>query len=227
MKNRINPPVPADFSEPLAHAVATLGLALTSVQQQRLLDYLALLGKWNAAYNLTAVRDPREQLVVHLFDCLAILPAMRRWLHPGAVVADIGSGGGLPGVVIAISHPEVEVHTVDAVGKKAAFVTQVRAALGLTNLHAHHARAETLASGRDLPSADLIVSRAFASLADFIGLTAHLRAPTGRWLAMKGVLPVEELAALPPGVKLEESIALQVPELEAQRHLLVLNTQPA
>jgi len=227
MKNRARTQLPGDFAEPLARATATLGLTLTPAQQQSLLDYLALLGKWNAAYNLTAVRDPREQLVVHLFDCLAILPAMQRWLHPGAVVADIGSGGGLPGVVIAICHPEVEVHTVDAVGKKAAFVTQVRAALGLTNLHAHHARVETLASGRDLPGADLIVSRAFASLADFIGLTAHLRAPAGRWLAMKGVLPADELAALPPGVKLEEAIALQVPELDAQRHLLVLNAEPA
>lgn len=227
MKNIVKTPAPGDFTEPLAQAVASLGLALDRAQQQRLLDYLALLGKWNAAYNLTAVRNPREQLVVHLFDCLAILPAMQRWLHPGAVVADIGSGGGLPGVVIAISHPEVEVHTVDAVGKKAAFVTQVRAALGLTNLHAHHARVEALAAGRDLPSADLIVSRAFASLSDFINLTAHLRAPTGRWLAMKGALPTDELAALPSGVQLEESIVLQVPELEAQRHLLVLSANAA
>ncbi len=226
MNKNVLTPDPAEFAEKLAVASAQLGLTLDARQQHALLDYLGLLRKWNAAYNLTAVRDPREQLVLHLFDCLALLPALAPRLAPGAVVVDVGSGGGLPGVVIAIAHPEVQVHTVDAVGKKAAFVTQVRAGLGLSNLHPHHARVEGLLPGRDLPPADVIVSRAFASLADFVSLTAHLRAPGAQWFAMKGVMPDDELQALPAGVRVERALALRVPELEAQRHLLVLSAAP-
>ncbi len=227
MKHLAAAPTASDFGSDLNRTIQTLGLSIDAAQRQQLLAYLALLGKWNAAYNLTAVRDPREQLVLHLFDCLAILPALAKYWVPGAVVVDVGSGGGLPGAIIAICHPEVQVHTVDAVGKKAAFVTQVRAALGLSNLHAHHARVEALACGRDLPAADLIISRAFASLTDFVRLTAHLRAPHGVWAAMKGLVPTEELAHLPSAVAVDATYPLAVPQLDAQRHLLILSARAA
>jgi 16S rRNA (guanine527-N7)-methyltransferase len=217
--------VPVDEAGALARAATELGLALDPLQQRQLLDYCALLRKWNAVYNLTAVRDPAAMLVQHLFDCLAILPPLRQppdRLADGAVVLDVGSGGGLPGVVLAICRPGVQVHCVDTVGKKAAFVTQVRADLGLANLHAHHARVESLQAPRDLPLATLVVSRAFSSLAQFVELTAHLLAPGGVWAAMKGQWPDEELAALPPTVRAGAAFTLQVPQLDAARHLLLI-----
>jgi 16S rRNA (guanine527-N7)-methyltransferase len=213
----------ASDEQALVDAGAALGLALDPDAVGRLVGYCALLRKWNAVYNLTAIRDPASMLVQHLFDCLAIIPPLARdGLADGAIVLDVGSGAGLPGVVIAVVVPGAQVHCVDTVGKKAAFVRQVRAELGLANLHAHHARVEDLATGRDLPAATLIVSRAFASLADFVSLTGHLLAPGGKWAAMKGALPHEELAALPPGVRLAHAIRLEVPRLDARRHLLLL-----
>jgi 16S rRNA (guanine527-N7)-methyltransferase len=210
-------------ADALRDACDELGLALDAQGLRKLVDYCTLLRKWNAVYNLTAIRDPGAMLVQHLFDCLAVLPPLAaEGLRDGAVVLDVGSGAGLPGVVIAVAAPAVEVHCVDAVGKKAAFVRQVRAELGLPNLHAHHARVEDLCAPRDLPAATLVVSRAFSSLADFVSLTAHLLAPGGRWAAMKGALPDDELSALPPGVRLARAITLRVPRLDAQRHLLVL-----
>ncbi|GAA4408856.1 16S rRNA (guanine(527)-N(7))-methyltransferase RsmG [Quisquiliibacterium transsilvanicum] len=218
-------PDPAAESRALAHACTELGLTIDELQQRRLLDYCALLRKWNGVYNLTAVRDPGAMLVQHLFDCLAIIPVLRSpqdHLADGAVVLDVGSGGGLPGVVLAICLPGIEVHCVDTVGKKAAFVTQVRAELGLANLSAHHARVEELRAPRDLPPATLIVSRAFSSLAQFVGLTAHLRAPQGVWAAMKGQWPADELAALPATVRPGPAYTLRVPQLDAQRHVLLI-----
>ena len=222
----------------LREAADSLGLALDDAQLAQLLAYLALLRKWNAVYNLTAIRDPGAMLVQHLFDCLAIVPALRGTsalddpaagqrsgpdlLGPGAVVLDVGSGGGLPGVVLAICAPQARVWCVDTVGKKAAFLTQVRAELGLANLHAIHARVEQLQAPRDLPAPTLVVSRAFASLALFVSLTRHLIAPGGTWAAMKGQLPDEELEALPAGVRLSSAITLTVPRLDARRHLLLL-----
>ena len=218
-------PDPAAEARALAQACSELGLDLDDAQQRRLLDYCALLRKWNAVYNLTAVRDPGAMLVQHLFDCLAIIPVLRRpqdHLADGAVVLDVGSGGGLPGVVLAICLPAIDVHCVDTVGKKAAFITQVRAELGLANLSAHHARVEELRAPRDLPPATLIVSRAFSSLAQFVGLTAHLRAPQGVWAAMKGQWPGEELAELPAAVRPGPAYTLRVPQLDAQRHVLLI-----
>ena len=197
-----------------------MDLALSDAQQDQLLAYLQLLGQWNRAYNLTAIRDPREQLVVHLFDCLAVLPVLQADLGAGRVVVDVGSGGGLPGVIIAIAYPQVEVHTIDAVAKKAAFVTQVRGTLKLANVHAHHARVEALKPPRDLPFADLIVSRAFASLADFVRLTQPLLAAHGRWAALKGQVPTDEISALPATVEVSAIVPVDVPELEAQRHVV-------
>lgn len=216
-----------EISSALAAGLEALGLPLGVAQRERLLTYLALLGKWNAAYNLTAVRDPAQQLVLHLFDSLAIVRPLAPWLPPGAVVLDVGSGGGLPGVVLAVCRPDVEVHTVDASAKKAAFVTQVRGVLGLANLHAHHARVETMKAGQDLPAVDLIVARAFSSLSEFVRLTAHLRAPGGCWAAMKGQPPQAEIDALPQTVEVRANIALSVPRLDAQRHVLVLTPRAA
>ena len=223
-----SPGGPAVDAAALAEAAARLGVALDATQRAQLLAYLGLLRKWNAVYNLTAVRDPGAMLVQHLFDCLAVLPALRArpgepdLLAPGAVVLDVGSGAGLPGVVLAVCVPEVQVWCVDAVGKKAAFLTQVRGELGLANLHPLHARIEQLQAPRDLPAPTLVISRAFASLAQFVALTRHLAAPGAVWAAMKGALPEDELQALEPPMRLRAAITLSVPQLQARRHLLLL-----
>jgi 16S rRNA (guanine527-N7)-methyltransferase len=217
----------ADAETALAQALAALHLPLEPETRRRLLDYLGLLAKWNAVYNLTAIRDPHQMLVAHLFDCLAIVAPLREraLLEARTTVLDVGSGAGLPGALLAMLAPEVEVHCVDAVSKKAAFVAQLRAELGLANLHAHHARVERLQAPRDLAPAALIVSRAFASLAQFVECSAHLLAPGGTWAAMKGQMPDDEIAALPASIELSAAIKLEVPGLEAQRHLLLLRAR--
>ena len=232
-------PSPLEAGQRLDEALAQLQLEPDAGQRRQLLAHLALLAKWNAVYNLTALRDPDQMLTQHLFDCLAVLPVLRDparagrdHLADGAVVLDVGSGGGLPGVVLAICAPGVQVHCVDAVAKKAAFVRQVRAELGLTNLFAHHARVETLrvrsaGEAGALPPVTLAISRAFASLADFVRLTQGLLAPDGVWAAMKGAMPDDELRALPAGVELLAAITLGVPQLDARRHLLLLGGRHA
>ena len=200
----------------LAQGAQVLGLGLSAQQAKQLLAYLALLQRWNATYNLTAVRDPQAMLVQHLLDCLAVLPPLLRQLPTGGRVLDVGSGGGLPGVVLAVMAPQLDVTCVDTVGKKAAFVRQVAGALRLPNLRAVHARVEQLTAA---PFA-LITSRAFASLADFVALTrAHL-AEGGSWMAMKGQTPGDEIADLPAGVTVFHVERLQVPGLDAQRCLV-------
>ena len=212
-----------DAGAQLAKACDTLGLALCDAQQTALLAFGELLLKWNAVYNLTALRDPHEVLVQHLFDCLAVIkPLTSHGLVDGSVVVDVGAGGGLPGIVLAICMPGAQVHCIDTVGKKVAFLRQVRAELGLHNLHAHHARVESLRVPADLPAAQLVVCRAFSSLADFVSLTAHLLADEGVWAAMKGALPDDEIAALPASVRVCAAITLGVPQLQARRHLLLL-----
>ena len=232
-------PSPLEAGRRLDEALAQLQLEPDAGQRRQLLAHLALLAKWNAVYNLTALRDPDQMLTQHLFDCLAVLPVLRDparagrdHLADGAVVLDVGSGGGLPGVVLAICAPGVQVHCVDAVAKKAAFVRQVRAELGLTNLFAHHARVETLrvrhaGEAGALPPVTLAISRAFASLADFVRLTQGLLAPDGVWAAMKKAMPEDELRALPAGVQLLAAITLGVPQLDARRHLLLLGGRHA
>lgn len=194
---------------------------------QQLLDYLALIGRWNRVYNLTAVRDPGEMLTQHLLDSVAAVPPMARalgeraeTLGPQAAerVLDVGSGAGLPGVVVAILRPAWSVHCVDAVAKKASFIRQVATELRLAGLHAHHSRVEDLA----MPPFGLVTSRAFASLEDFVALTRSHLAPGGVWMAMKGRVPDDELAALPDGVDLLSVEALKVPGLDAQRCLVWL-----
>jgi 16S rRNA (guanine527-N7)-methyltransferase len=207
----------------LQHAAALAGWPLSAAQADTLLRFLAELERWNTAYNLTAVRRRDQMLVQHLLDCLAVLPALQRWgplseLAPPRVL-DVGSGGGLPGVVWAIAAPALHVTCVDAVAKKASFITQVAAVLALPHLRGVHARVERLAP----PAAgrfDCITSRAFASLVDFTGLTSHLLSPTGCWLAMKGKRPDDEIAALPSGVSVFHVERLVVPGLDAERHLV-------
>ena len=195
-----------------------LGLESDAAWRDRLLAYLGLLQRWNATYNLTAVRDPQEMLTQHLADCLAVVGPLRRHLGTGTVrrLLDVGSGGGLPGVVLAAVEPGWTVTCVDTVGKKAAFIRQAAVELGLKNLHAEHARVEALR----LAPFDLITSRAFASLGDFVRLTRALLAPQGVWAAMKGRQPDDELSALPSGIEVFHVEPLSVPGLDAERCLI-------
>jgi 16S rRNA (guanine527-N7)-methyltransferase len=209
----------------LAEGISALGLSMSEGVQERLLDYMALIQKWNKVYNLTALRDPREILTHHLLDSLsAIGPLMRQAASFDEAFSflDVGSGGGLPGVVIAICCPKVKVTCVDTVSKKAAFVQQVAASLKLVNLKGLHARVETLTG-----PFDVIGSRAFASLPDFINWSSGALAPKGIWMAMKGKLPVEEMAALPPTAQVFHVEQLQVPGLDAARCMIWMKKSPA
>ena len=206
----------------------TLGLGLTDAQVTLLMDFQALLQKWNKVYNLTAVRDPQEMMTHHLLDSLAAVAPLRR--HAAALAGegrgvvrllDVGSGGGLPGVVFAICCPEVDVSCVDTVGKKAAFIQQAAVALKLRNLHGVHARVETLTT-----PFDLISCRAFASLPDFVTWSrSALAAPHGVWLAMKGKHPEDEIAALPADVAVFHVEQLTVPGLDAERCIVWLRVK--
>jgi 16S rRNA (guanine527-N7)-methyltransferase len=191
---------------------------LIQTDAPRLARYLELLVKWNTAYNLTAVRDPAQMRAQHVADCLAVVAPLRRELGGtrSPRILDVGSGGGLPGVVLAIAEPEWDVTCVDAVGKKAAFIRQVAAELALPNLHAMHTRIETL----DAEPFDVITARAFASLADFTHLTRPILATQGRWMAMKGKRPDDEIMALPADVIAFHVEPLAVPDLDAERCLV-------
>lgn len=202
----------------LAGSVRSLQLALTDAQLNLLIDYLALLSKWNAVYNLTAVRDPAQMVTQHLLDSLAAVPAFAGARN----VLDVGAGGGLPGIVLAIACPEMQVSMIDTVHKKTAFLTQVKAELGLQNVSVYTARVEQLQTPRKF---DVITSRAFAELGDFIKWSAHLLEHGGRFIAMKGVFPEEEMASLPTGWKVAKVQALQVPGLDAERHLIMIEEE--
>lgn len=197
----------------LRQGLGQLGLDLGPSQVGQLLDYLELIQKWNKVYNLTAVRDPAEMLGHHLLDSLAVVGPLRRQTAGRPVtLLDVGSGAGLPGVVIAICCPEVAVDCVDTVAKKAAFIQQVAATLKLPNLRGLHARVENLTQPYDV-----ICSRAFASLPDFVAWSAGALAEQGVWMAMKGKRPDDEIAALPPSARMFHVEQLQVPGLDAQR----------
>jgi 16S rRNA (guanine527-N7)-methyltransferase len=203
----------------LASGVRELGLNLSDAQQAKLLDYVALLAKWNAVYNLTAIRDPQQMLVQHILDSLSIVPQLAA--RGRSSVLDVGSGGGLPGIVLAIVLPEWTVTVNDIVQKKTAFQAQAKAELGLTNLSVVTGRVETLQPGAEVPAKfDVIVSRAFAELADFVTLARHLVAEHGAIWAMKGMRPDGEIDRLPAGAHVEEVIRLNVPSLAAERHLV-------
>ncbi len=213
---------PAEKQRPLEAALRNglreLALNLTDAQVGQLLDYLDLIAKWTKVYNLTAVRDPQEMLTHHLLDSLAAIAPLRK--HTGGRpvrLLDVGSGAGLPGVVVAICCPEIEVSCVDTVAKKAAFIQQVAASLRLPNLKGVHDRVENLGGPFDVVS-----SRAFAALADFVAWSAKALGGGGVWLAMKGKHPTDELANLPAGVRVFHVEQLSVPGLDAARCIVWL-----
>ena len=203
----------------LSAAANSLGLALSDEVLARLMGYLNLLQRWNRVYNLSALRDPDEMLSRHLIDCLAVLPALQ--LHAAGrplQILDVGSGGGLPGVVLAAVHPSWQVRCVDAVSKKSSFIRQVAAELRLPNLQSIHARVELLDPNEG--RFDVITSRAFASLADFTALSHRVLAVQGVWMAMKAKSTADEQTQLPPDVQVFHVEQLQVPGLAAQRCLV-------
>lgn len=204
----------------LRQGVAALGLALEDSQLSQLLDYVALIEKWTKVYNLTSVRDPAEMLTHHVLDSLAVITPLRNKLAagvdsssaPAVKLLDVGSGAGLPGIVIAICCPDIRVDCVDTVAKKIAFIRQVAATLRLPNLQGLHARVESLHQKYDVVS-----SRAFASLVDFTAWSKAALGEQGIWLAMKGKDPAEEVAVLPPDVSVFHVEQLAVPGLDADR----------
>ncbi len=202
------------LSEGLLHGLTALSIDLPATTQASLLHYLALLARWNKAYNLTAVDHPPDMVIKHLLDSLAVLPH----LPPGRIV-DVGSGAGLPAVPIALAHRERSVSALDSNQKKVRFIQQAILDLGIPNLTAIHGRAEAY---QPTEHYNVVIARAFASLTDFVTATAGLLATGGCWVAMKGVYPAAELAALPAVCTLQEVIPLHVPGLNAERHLVIL-----
>ncbi len=208
--------VPLPELKVLSTGLAALALPATQQQCDLLLRYVQLIEKWSRVYNLTAVRGVASMLSLHLMDSLAVVPALRRNLSEKAKLVDVGSGAGLPGVVLAILNPQMSVTCVDAVGKKATFIRQVALELQLKNLRAEHARIENLPP----LEADVVTSRAFASLVDFTQLTRQHLKPGAVWLAMKGKVPLEEIAALPGDIDVFHVEQIQVPNLDAERCLV-------
>ena len=206
--------VTPQHAEELTLGARELGVELTAGQQHQLLAYLALLIKWNKAYNLTAVRDPDEMVSRHLLDSLSIMSFIdgERWL-------DVGSGGGMPGIPMAILFPGTRVTVLDSNGKKTRFLTQVKLELKLDNLEVIHSRAEAFTPEQPFNG---IISRAFSSLEDFTQWTRHMGNDQTHWLAMKGLHPADELVALPADFRLDSAQALAVPGCQGQRHLLIL-----
>ncbi len=215
-----------NMSAQLDAGLAEIGLDLDKEQKAKLLQYAELISKWNKVYNLTALRAQETVLTHHLLDCLSIIPAMQDWAQSCGLaqphILDVGSGAGLPGLVLAICQPQWQIHTIDTVGKKAAFMQQVAASLQLKNVQVHHARVEELAAKSPLRY-QLITSRAFSSLGDFVRLTENLLDPQGLWMAMKGKAPnTEDLAELPSTIHVKHIHPLQVPQLQAERCLVWL-----
>jgi 16S rRNA (guanine527-N7)-methyltransferase len=211
-----------DLRATLLAGLEALQLDLSGSQIDQLLDYQSMIAKWTRVYNLTSVRDPAEMMTHHLLDSLTAVPALQRYLHgagleQGSRLLDVGSGAGLPGVVVAICCPTVSVTCVDTVAKKAAFIKQAALALKLPNLTGLHARVESISE-----PFDVICSRAFASLADFTNWSVGALAPQGVWMAMKGRHPADELQALPANVVMFHVEQLKVPGLDAERCLLWL-----
>jgi 16S rRNA (guanine527-N7)-methyltransferase len=201
------------ISQELAQGIDQLGLTVDLAKQQKLLDYLALLHKWNRVYNLTAVRQKEQMVISHLLDCLAVDQYLwpQRWL-------DVGCGAGLPGVVLAIVRPEWTWTLLDSNSKKTSFVQQTSIELGLNNIEIHCGRVEEFDTNNKY---DGIISRAFSDAADFVSTTRHLLKEGGRWVAMKGS-PEQELLRLPVDIKVEKKIALEIPKLGAARCLVVM-----
>lgn len=208
-------PTPA---EQLASGLHGMGIELPAAAQQTLLAYAALLDKWNRAFNLTALRDPEKAVSHHLLDSLAILPHLAGDSGNNTLL-DVGSGGGLPGIPLAIARPALAVTLLDSNSKKTAFLRQAAIELGLANISVHCGRIEEFRPAQPFAA---IVSRAFAELADFVRPTRSLLAADGCWLAMKGLIPHEEIARLPSGIVVSSVTPLTVPGVDGERHLLLL-----
>mgnify|MGYP000710504932 CR=1 FL=1 len=198
----------------LSEGIAEMQLAVTPAQQEQLLDYLALMFKWNSVYNLTSLRDPMQMVTHHLLDSLAAVSAFEGVKS----VLDVGAGGGLPGLVLAIARPDMQVSLIDTVHKKTAFLTQVKAELGLANVTVYTMKVQDLKAG----PFEVITSRAFADLSDFVNWSGHLLAEGGRFIALKGTAPAEEQQRLPQEWKVQELRPLRVPKLDAERHLVFI-----
>ena len=204
--------------EKLAEGLAALPLELNASIQSGLIDYLHLLVKWNRAYNLTAVRQPEQMVVRHLLDSLVIGPYLQ-----GNRVLDVGTGAGLPGIPLALAYPDYHFTLLDSNGKKIRFVTQAVAELGLANVDVIQSRVEAFQPGSRF---DTITARAYASIEELVSQTTHLLADGGKYLIMKGVYPVAEVEAMPTGYCLEAVQPLNVPKLDAERHLLIVRAEP-
>ncbi len=199
----------------LSAGVASLGLPISEEQIEKMLAYLALLVKWNSVYNLTSIRDPQDMVKQHLLDSLSAVHAFTQAKN----VLDVGSGGGLPGIILAIVFPSTSISMIDTVNKKTAFLTQVKAELKLKNVTVHTGRVELLKVDQKF---DVITSRAFSELNNFVNWSHHLLQDGGRFLAMKGVSPDQEIERLPEGWEVENIEPLQVPGLHVERHLVVI-----
>ncbi len=208
----------AVVADVLKTGISRMNLDLNETQVEKLLDYLALLNKWNSVYNLTSVRDPLQMVTLHLLDSLAAVPAFK-----GATnVLDVGAGGGLPGMVLAISRPDMKVSMIDTVHKKTAFLNQVKAELELGNVTVYTKRVEQLEVKTKF---DAITSRAFADLSDFVNWSGHLLAEGGQFIALKGTAPAEERERLPEPWKVQKLEPLEVPGLDAERHLVFIKAE--
>lgn len=203
----------SDLETRFIRAIEAMDLNIDEAAQGKMLAYLALMQKWNKTYNLTAIHDPARMLSHHLLDSLAVLP----WIKPGNLL-DVGSGAGLPGIPLAIALPELQVTLVEANQKKCAFMQHAAIELKLENVQVENARVESVQSARGF---DQIISRAFSSLVDFTSLTRHLLAPGGVWLAMKGLLPSEEIGVLEVA-RVGQEVKLEIPGMDEERHLLIL-----
>jgi 16S rRNA (guanine527-N7)-methyltransferase len=207
------------LSQLLTIGLETIHLPLSDSAQDALVDYIQLLDKWNKTYNLTAIRDPLEMIPMHILDSLVIGP----YLH-GDRLIDIGTGPGLPGIPLALAYPDKTFVLLDSNGKKTRFLTHVQQTLGIKNITVAQARSEAFKVPAGIPGFDSVLSRAFASLTDMLQMTYHLCSPGGRFLAMKGQYPESELNDLPAGFTVEHVYPLTVPNLAAQRHLVVLKS---
>jgi len=203
----------------LAEGIRDMGLDVNAAQQDQLMDYLALMFKWNSVYNLTSLRDPVQMVTHHLLDSLAAVPAFKDAVN----VLDVGSGGGLPGIVLAIVRPDMKVSMIDTVHKKTAFLNQVKAELNLANVTVYTMQVQQLqASDKTGGPFDVITSRAFADLSDFVNWSSHLLAEQGRYIALKGTAPKDEQERVPQEWKVTKVEPLQVPRLGAERHLVFI-----
>lgn len=204
----------------LESGLDALCIKLTKEQQDKIINFLIILSKWNSVYNLTAIRDPKEMMTHHVLDSLSAVPAFTEAQN----VLDVGSGGGLPGMILAICYPDKKISMIDTVSKKTAFLNQAKAELGLNNVTVYSARVESLQVNQPF---DVITSRAFSELNNFVNWSQHLLAEGGRFIAMKGVHPQGEMERLPEGWEVKEVRPLTVPGLDAERHLIFIQKTAA